>query len=108
MRRSIDKIIKQHGDEVALQRLTEYGRSTGEAWLERHDEIRNLGKAEKDLHGATTGVRKLRDELKARHAQTHISKTVEAQVDDKKRKLDEVEEQIEQASEFFKRIKREE
>lgn len=108
MRRSVDKIIKRYGEEVALQQLTEFGRKTGEAWLERQDEIQNLGKAEKDLQSAAERVGKIRKELAAGHDQSHISKAADTQLENKKRKLDEVGEQVEKASELCKRVKREE
>ena len=108
MRRSIDKIIKRYGEEVALQRLTEFGRKTGEAWLERHDDIQNLGKAEKDLQSAAKRVGQIRKELATGHAQSHVSKTADTQLENKKRKLDEVGEEVEKASELCKRVKREE
>ncbi|KAF7509630.1 hypothetical protein GJ744_007668 [Endocarpon pusillum] len=106
MRRSVDKIIKRYGDEVALQRLTEFGRKTGEAWLEHQDEIQNLGKAEKDLRSAANRVGKIRKELATGHAQSHIWKAAQTQLEDRKRMLDEVGEQVENASELCKRVKR--
>ncbi|ERF72429.1 hypothetical protein EPUS_06058 [Endocarpon pusillum Z07020] len=106
MRRSVDKIIKRYGDEVGLQRLTEFGRKTGEAWLERQDEIQNLGKAEKDFQSAAKRVGKIRQELATGHAESHISKTADTQLEDRKRKLDEVGEQVEKASELCKRVRR--
>lgn len=108
MRWSIDEIIRQQGDRVALQRLREFGKKAEEAWLERCNGIQNLGKAEKYLQTAAKRLGNIRRELAAGHAQTHISKAVEPQLENKKRKLNEVEEQVEKAAELCKRMKREE
>ncbi len=108
MRTSIDKIIKRHGDEAALQRLKEFGRNNGEAWLKRQDEIQNLRKAEEDLRSAAERMGNIRNELAAGHAQSRTSKTVKPPFKEKKRKLDEVEERVERVAELCKRMKREE
>jgi len=112
MRNSIDRIIKAHEEEKALQALTAFGKIRSELWAEQHKAMQNLAAAEKSLEGVAKRVQDLQKELNAKDAETSLSRRdsmyISSLQDHKKRKLDEVEELLQDAVEVCKKVKQEE
>lgn len=105
MRKAIDETFDRHGQSSESQELTRVATTHGGFWLRRKNGLRSLAQAEMDLESAAKSVRSLREELKAGYQEMSFSQLVGPSNVDKKRKFDDVDEQIEKASELCKRVR---
>jgi hypothetical protein len=107
MRSSIARTILSHDEEPALEGLTAFGRTHGELWVAQQRAVQNLAEAEESLEHAAKQVQDLRDQLTGKDVGISVSRGVGLRLN-RKRKLEEVEAIIQNASDVCKRLKQEE
>lgn len=105
MRPSIDKIFERHSRRLESEEFTRVATTRGELWLRRKNALQSLAQAEKELETAAKTVGSLPEKLKAGYQEISVSQVVGPWYAEKKRKFDEVDEQIEKASELCKEVK---